>query len=58
MKIVQTLLKALEDKVNTFLKFMSTNVKPRGNMDKTPMTFDLPSTYTVNVVGGKQFELE
>ena len=56
-KISQKLPKDLEEKINSFQKFIIKQRKETtfeldqiGNMDETPMTFDLPSNRTVSAV--------
>ena len=59
-KISQKLPKQLEEKVDSFHKFVITMRKRHGyelsqigNMDETPMYFDMPGNRTVNAVGDK-----
>ena len=59
-KISQKLPKDLEEKIDSFQKFIIKQRKETtfelnqiGNMDETPMTFDLPSNRTVSAVGEK-----
>ena len=59
-KIAQKLPRDLEAKVDSFLQYVIKLRKQHnyelgqiGNMDETPMTFDIPSNKTVNTVGEK-----
>ena len=59
-KIAQKLQAVLEDKVFAFHSFVINlrkrhgyNLSQIGNMDETPMTFDLPGNQTVDSVGSK-----
>ena len=59
-KIAQKLPKDLEEKIESFQKFIiklrkeyNFDLSQIGNMDETPMTFDLPSNRTVNAAGAK-----
>ena len=59
-KIAQKLPKDLEQKIETFQQFVIKHRKLSnfelsqiGNMDETPMTFDLPSNRTVTTAGEK-----
>ena len=59
-KIAQKLPAALEDKIESFHRFVikhrkkySYDLSQIGNMDETPMTFDLPPNRTVNPSGAK-----
>ena len=59
-KIAQKLPKDLEEKVESFQRFVirqrqehGFELSQIGNMDETPMAFDLPSTRTVNTKGEK-----
>ena len=59
-KIAQKLPAVLEDKVSSFHSFIINLRKKHGydlsqigNMDETPMTFDLPGNQTVDTVGSK-----
>ena len=59
-KIAQKLPKELTEKVNNFLTFIIKHRKANeyklssiGNMDETPLNFDMPSNSTVNKMGEK-----
>jgi len=59
-KIAQMLPAALEEKIESFHQFIikhrkqhSYDLSKIGNMDETPMTFDLPPNRTVNPAGAK-----
>ena len=59
-KIAQKLPAALEEKIESFHRFIIKHRKQNlydlsqiGNMDETPMTFDLPPNRTVNPSGAK-----
>jgi len=59
-KIAQKLPAALEEKIQSFHQFVIKHRKQHdydlsqiGNMDETPITFDMPSTRTVNAAGAK-----
>lgn len=62
-KIAQKLPAALEDKIELFHKFViklrkkhNYDLSQIGNMDETPMTFDLPPNRTVSGVGEKTLQ--
>ena len=59
-KIAQKLPAALDEKIESFHRFIIKHRKQHsydfsqiGNMDETPMTFDLPPNRTVNLSGAK-----